>query len=124
MSKGYKIASIVFTALASGLVILSGIMKFSQNPELVAGLTSMGVGTYIPMLGTMEIIFALLFIYPKTMKIGFILLSCYFAGAMGTDLSHGHTLANAMMPMVLIWIAAFLRDRSVFLPAPAQTDKA
>jgi hypothetical protein len=63
----------------------------------------------------MEIIFAALFIYPKTMKIGFILLSCYFAGALATELSHGSAF-NAFLPLVLLWIAALLRDPLIFLP--------
>ena len=50
--------------------------------------------------------------------LSFILLSCYFAGALATELSHG-TAFNALIPLLLIWMAAFLRDRSVFLPAPA-----
>jgi hypothetical protein len=72
----------------------------------------------------MEITFSILFIFPKTMKLGFILLSCYFAGAIATDLSHGNTVANAMMPITLVWIAAFLRDKSIFLHTPARTVEA
>lgn len=112
-----RIAALVMTVIASGMTILSGIMKLSGAPEVTKMLTQAGVGPYIPALGIMEIGFAALFIYPKTMKLGFILLSCYFAGAMATDLSHGSTLANAAFVMVLIWVAAFLRDSSIFLPA-------
>jgi len=36
----------------------------------------------------MEIALAALFVLPATMKLGFILASCYFAGAVGTELSH------------------------------------
>lgn len=109
-----QILTITFTVLAAGMVILSGIMKLMQSPELVAGLTKAGVGPYIAALGIMEISFALLFLYPKTMKLGFILLCCYFAGALATELSHGAPF-NAVLPMVLIWISAFLRDNSIFL---------
>jgi len=49
------------------------------------------------------------------MKIGFLLLSCYFAGALATELSHGTPL-NAITPLVLVWLAAFLRDPQSFLP--------
>jgi hypothetical protein len=64
----------------------------------------------------MEIAFTALFIFPKTMKIGFILLSCYFAGALATELSHNGPLLNPVMPLALVWIAAFLRNPSIFLP--------
>jgi hypothetical protein len=63
----------------------------------------------------MEIVFAALFVFPKTMKIGFLLLTCYFAGAIATELSHNMPL-NAVPVLTLIWIAAFLRDSSIFLP--------
>ncbi|GAB3932319.1 DoxX family protein [Larkinella terrae] len=115
-TKAKQIITIIFTVIASGMTILSGIMKLMGGNEVVEGLTKAGVGPYIPVLGIMEITFAALFIYPKTMKLGFILLSCYFAGAMGTDLSHDKPLVNAGMVLVLVWIAAFLRDKSIFLP--------
>nr|WP_295923353.1 DoxX family protein [uncultured Dyadobacter sp.] len=113
--KPKRIAAIAFTAIASLLVVLSGVMKLAGNPEIIETLTKVGVADYLIPLGLMEIGFTALFIYPKTMKIGFILLICYFAGALATELSHGAAL-NAALPMALIWIAAFLRDRSVFLP--------
>lgn len=112
-----KIITITVTALAALMVIFSGIMKLSGNGEMVATLTKVGVGDYIVWLGLMEITFAALFLYPKTMKIGFLLLTCYFAGALATELSHAGPL-NALMPMTLIWVSAFLRDRAIFLPTP------
>jgi hypothetical protein len=69
----------------------------------------------------MEIIFAALFLLPKTRKIGFILLSCYFSGAIGTDLSHGEDIVAAATPLILVWIAALLSDISIFLPISKNT---
>ena len=112
--KAKKIITIVVTALAALITILSGIMKLTMAEEIVTGMTKVGVGDFIIMLGLMEITFALLFIYPKTMKVGFLLLICYFAGALATELSY-HLPFNALMPMILIWVAAFLRDRSIFI---------
>ena len=112
--KVYRIITIIFTVLAAAMPVLSGVMKLTKSPELVAQLTKAGVGNQITMLGLMEIVFAALFIYPKTMKLGFILLSCYFAGAIATELSHGEPL-NAVLPIVLVWIATYLRDKSAFI---------
>ena len=111
--KAEKIITIIITVLAVAMVAFSGIMKLSGNQEGAKMLESLGVGQYRVMLGVAEILFAALFAFPKTMKIGFILLSCYFAGALATELSHQVT-PNALTPMILIWIAAFLRDRSIF----------
>ena len=115
--KAKKIITIIFTVLATLMAMLSGIMKLTKSEEVVTGLAKVGVADYLTYLGIMEIVFAALFLYPKTMKIGFILLSCYFAGALATELSHG-TPFNALTPLILVWIAAFLRDKSIFLPGP------
>ena len=115
-----RIITLVITGLTVAIVAFSGLMKLSGNPEGAKMLEALGVGQFIVFLGLAEIFFAALFAFPKTMKIGFILLSCYFAGALATELSHGVAL-NALIPLVLIWIAAFLRDKSIFLPADTNT---
>jgi hypothetical protein len=49
-----------------------------------------------------------------TMKLGFLLASCYFGGAIATELSHDALKANPFIPIVLLWIGAFVRDRFIF----------
>lgn len=120
--KAKKIITIAVTAIASLLILLSGVMKLAGNEAVVKTLSNAGVGDYIIVLGLMEIVFTVLFLFPKTMKIGFILLSCYFAGALATELSYGMSF-NAFTPIILIWIAAFLRDRSIFLGSPKEVNK-
>lgn len=119
--KAKKIVTIIMTVLAAGMVLLSGILKLTGGQEVITSMAKMGVANYVVPLAMMEILFTLLFLYPKTMKLGFILLCCYFAGALATELSHGTPL-NALTPMILIWIAAFLRDKTIFLPV-ANPDK-
>ena len=116
--KAQKIITIVVTVLAVGLVVLSGVMKLIGTRQIIDTLSKVGVVQYLIPLGLMEIIFAGLFVYPKTMRVGFILLSCYFAGALATELSH-QTPLNALLPIILIWIAAVLRDKHVFYVTPA-----
>ena len=55
-----------------------------------------------------------LFVVPATMKLGFIHASCYFAGAIATELSHDVLKINPFIPIALLWIGAFIRDRSIF----------
>ena len=112
-----KVVTIIVTILAAAMVTLSGIMKLTNNEQVVTKLTKLGVGQFLPLLGCMEIAFTALFLFPKTRKIGFILLSCYFSGAIATDLSHGENIMAAAMPLILGWIAAFLLDNSIFIPA-------
>src|SRR5882762_6601471 len=70
------------------LIGLSGVLKLSGNPKILETMTTLGVGRYVRLLGVMELAFAALFVVPATMKLGFVLASCYFGGAIATELSH------------------------------------
>lgn len=110
-----RILTIVITTLAVGLVLLSGLGKLSAQPQVVELLTKMGVAPFMTWLGVMEISFALLYVWPPTRKAGLLLLTAYFSGALAVELSHRSALI-AIGPLVVIWLSAFLRDRSIFLP--------
>jgi hypothetical protein len=96
------------------LIALSGVMKLTGNRQILEGLGKMGVRPYVPLLGVMEMTFAALFVIPATHKLGFVLASCYFAGAIATELSHDALTVNPFIPIVVLWIGAFFRDRSIF----------
>ena len=103
------------TGIAGALIITSGLFKLAGTAAAVEGLTKLGVGPYIPLLGTMEIVFAGLFLFPRTSKIGFLLVASYFAGALATDLSHGNPLYTPLVILVLVWVAAFLKKPEIFI---------
>lgn len=97
---------------ALGIAFL-GLLKLRRHQRVVEEMSKLGVGRYL-LLGVMEIAFAALFVVPDTMKLGFILASCYFAGAIATELSHEALKVNPFIPIVLLWIGAFIRNRSIF----------
>jgi hypothetical protein len=111
----HPVLKTVFTALAAGIAILSGIGKLSGQSQVVDMLTKMGVAAYLIPLGLMELGFAGLYWLPATRKIGFLLLTAYFSGALAVELSH-HSALVALLPLTMLWMAAFLQDRSLFLP--------
>jgi|SRR5271154_147212 len=100
--------------IPAALIMVSGIAKLMGAAPVIETLTKLGVGRYRYLLGVMELVFATLFVIPPTMHLGFILSSCYFAGAIATELSHDALKANPFIPIVLLWIGAFIRDRSIF----------
>ncbi|CAD0007731.1 DoxX family protein [Flavobacterium salmonis] len=109
--KTNKIITTSLTVLTTTIIFVSGLMKFIHLPWSVAGLEK-----YNPtILGLMEMAFIILLDIPKTIKIGFILLCCYFAGAIATELSREASMLNPAIPLVLIWITAYLRDSSIFI---------
>jgi hypothetical protein len=69
------------TWIPSLLIGLSGVLKLMGNPKIRETMTALGVGRHLRLLGVMELAFAALFVVPATMKVGFLLASCYFAGA-------------------------------------------
>jgi hypothetical protein len=98
---------------ALGIAFL-GVLKLTGNPRVGKEMSELGVGRYLRLLGVMEIALAMLFVVPATMKLGFILASCYFAGAIATELSHEALKVNPFIPIALLWIGALIRDRSIF----------
>lgn len=100
--------------IPGALIMVSGIAKLVGPAPIVETLNKLGVGRYRHLLGVMELVFAILFVIPVTMHLGFILASCYFGGAIATELSHDALKANPFIPIVLLWIGAFVRDRSIF----------
>ena len=112
--EGRMVIQLLATWIPALLIALSGVLKLSGNPKIVEGMAALGVGRYVRLLGVMELVFAALFVFPATMKLGFILTSCYFGGAIATELSHDALKVNPFIPIVLLWIGAFVRDRSIF----------
>src|SRR6266849_2255298 len=93
------ITQLLATWIPALLIALSGVMKLSGNPKLLEAMTTLGVGRYVRLLGVIELAFATLFVIPATFKLGFLLASCYFAGAIATELSHDALKVNPFIPI-------------------------
>jgi len=106
--------SIVITAIPALLIVMSGLYKLSGSKQIVEALTKVGVIQYIHLLGIAEIVFAALFVIPATNSIGFILLACYFSGAVATDLSHGSKIVPPVMILASLFVAQCLVNPEMF----------
>jgi hypothetical protein len=89
-------------------------MKLASMPELVEIYSRTGILEYIKILGVAELLFIAAFLIRRTMKVGFLLLTSYYGGAMAVELSHGNIFIFPAVILTIIWIAAFLRDPSIF----------
>jgi hypothetical protein len=89
-------------------------MKLAGDTQILAGMAKLGVRQYVPLLGAMEVAFAGLFAAPATFRLGFALASSYFGGAIATELSHGALTLNPFIMIGVLWVGAFIRDRSIF----------
>ena len=107
--------SLIVTLIPALLVIASGFAKLTGSKQVVESLTKVGVLEYAKYLGLAEIVFAVLFVLPATNAIGFILLACYFSGAIATDLSHKRPIVAPFVILSMIFIAEILVNNNLFL---------
>ena len=89
-------------------------LKLTGNPRVAEEMSKVGIGRYLRLLGIMENCIRGAVVVPATMKLWFILASCYSAGTIATELSDDVLKVNPFIPIALLWIGAFIRDRSVF----------
>jgi hypothetical protein len=92
---------------------VSAILKFISFPFLVQAFTEIGLVNYLAVFGCAEITLAILFLYSRTMRIGFLLITAYFGGAIATEMSHGGFIAPVVI-LTLVWIGAYLRKPELF----------
>jgi hypothetical protein len=116
--KTIRIIAWTLMILPSLMLSMSGFMKVSGSQEIVDSMTMGGFGNYVLLLGIVELVSVVLFLYPKTYKIGFLLLCCYLGGAFAVELGSGQPPVAAIL-LVVLWIAVFLRNRYVFIPEEA-----
>jgi len=117
-NKIITIAVLILVLVINGIGAILKILKF---PAVVDDFSKLGVGQYTQILGIVELILLSLFLYRKTMRIGFMLLCGYFGGAMATHHSHNQMFLQPAVPLLLICLSVFLRDRTIFYPTANHT---
>lgn len=115
VSKAARIAGWILGLLPALLLIFSAVMKFAKPPSVVDGFHQFGYpDRVIVPLGVVELVCALLYLFPRTATLGAVLLAGYLGGAVATNLRVGNPAW--VMPLlcgVLLWLGLFLRDRRV-----------
>ena len=116
MTKTKRIISIALMAVPAVVLLMGGVMKLvDAEPDSVMDfLNKAGFEGSVKLLGIAGLVCAALFIWPKTHKIGFLLASCYFSGALAIELAGGMSPLSAVF-LVLMWIGMFLGNKEVFL---------
>lgn len=102
---GKILTGIVTLALAG-----SGIAKIAGAPMMVDGLVRAGipVGAIVP-IALLELSCLALYLMPRTVLLGTLLLTGYFGGATVTHLIGGESLLPPLMIGLLIWAGAWFR---------------
>jgi hypothetical protein len=111
----------VLTLLVVAAMIMSGGMKFSNDPQLLEGIEKMRITKEIVQrIGAVEIACAVLYLFPPTTVLGAMLLNGYLGGAVFVHVQQGDPVGKVMTPViigVLAWLGVFLREprlRAIF----------
>jgi hypothetical protein len=124
MKNNTKIAvTRILTALVTLIIIMSASSKLAFVPQLVEIFSKLGLVSYLKILGITELMFLVLFIWKKTRKLGLLLLTAYFGGAMAVEMSHGTLFVAPATILTLIWITAYLYDQTIFVSDTKEISK-
>jgi len=115
-SKTKRIIRLTLMIIAGLLIAIGGISQLFSLGNVARDMSKVGAGDYYRMIGVAKIVFVALYFYPKTFKPGFLFLTCILAGAIATLLTHGEPFYPPAIPLAILWMATFLKDKTVFLP--------
>jgi len=119
-SKTRKFLKWIPSILAALIIVSGSVMKLTAQPELVEVFSKSGMLPYMKELGIAELLFVSLFLWSRSLRIGFFLLTAYFGGAMAVELSQHIFFIMPAVILTLVWLAAWLRDGSLFSAAQRQ----
>ncbi|MEI7522754.1 MAG: DoxX family protein [Mariniphaga sp.] len=107
ISKPRKIAAWIIAGLLTALYIFSASGKLFLHPEQMA---QMHLGDWRIIIALGELASAFLFLFPKTNKIGTLLLSSYMGGAIIIHMTTGMSIIMPSVILILVWVVGILRN--------------
>lgn len=113
-SKSFSIIARVLLIIVALAITAGAILKLTSFPPLSEIYRKLGLSDYMKVLGVVELLFLVLFIWPRSMRIGLLLLTGYFGGAMAVELSHGIVFIAPGIILSIVWIIAYLRDTEIY----------
>ncbi|MEI8086003.1 MAG: DoxX family protein [Paludibacter sp.] len=106
ISKTNQIIAWGISGLLTALFLFSASGKF-MHPEQME---QMKLADWRIIIAIGEIVSALLFLVPKTNKLGTLLLSSYLGGAIIIHMTGGISIMMPSVILILVWITGFLRN--------------
>lgn len=102
------------TFIVAGGLLIGATMKIAGMHPMTPHFIQMGLQPYLVGLGYIEIFCVSLFLFQKTIKLGLLLLTAYFGGAMAAEIPYQMLAAPAIV-LLLVWAAAFIRMPELFI---------
>lgn len=115
--KTKKIIGWVLSGLLAAMLIFSAIGKFTgQMDEAMVDAWGFSAGE-VTLIAIGELLSVLLFLIPKTLPLGTLLLSAYMGGAIATHMQAQPPMESYLVPsiiLVFVWIIALIRVPDMF----------
>lgn len=113
-----KNIGLALTGLLSIALLGSAFGKLSGDAATNQMLSSHHLDDWVLIIGMGELSSLILFIFPQTMRLGILLLSAYFGGAIMFHMAHPDiSMRNFVVPaifLVFIWFISWLRGFKLF----------
>lgn len=101
----------VISGLASALFLMSAVMKLKGGPEVMQGMSHLGLPTsMIRPLAILEITCVVIYLIPATSVLGAILLAGYVGGAICTHWRVGDPFFVQIALGLFVWLGVYLRE--------------
>jgi hypothetical protein len=100
-SKTRTVATGVLSVLITMIIGLVASLKLASHPQITEIYSRLGLLDYLPLLGICELLFISLFLWNRTMKMGFLLLTAYFGGVMAVRCRTVHFILPILC---MIWV--------------------
>jgi hypothetical protein len=103
-------AGLALHGLVGAVMILAGTAKVLGLLPVEA-VEKLGLGPQIRLIGVGELASGLLMILPRTTRIGILLTSSFWGGAICLHMSRSEEYVGAAVLLLLSWAGAYLRDQ-------------
>lgn len=96
------------------LLAFSTLTKLLFIPYIAHKFDVLGIAEYGRLFGLVELVAFVLYLHPRTIGLGFVLLCSYLGGAIATDLHAPQYLYQPITVLVLVFISTYLRRPNIF----------
>jgi len=105
----------VLSAIPVLLFVVGGSFSFKPSPQMLEGMGKFGwQESSLPLIATLEICCAVLYIIPRTAVLGAILMTAYLGGAVATHLRVGDPMYPfAILMAIFVWGGLYGRDARI-----------
>lgn len=110
-------------AITYFLLAFSTLTKLLYIPYIAAKFEILGIQEYGRLFGVVELVAFGLYLHPRTIGLGFVLLCSYFGGAIATDLHAPQYLYQPVVVLTLVFITTYLRRPSLYSDKLAAINK-